>query len=382
MKLRNALLAATVLVAAPLAVHAQAIDGLYIGAGAGGNLLQTETVHSNPGGPLNTGHGSNLRFNAGPVVVGSVGYGFAGLFPGSILSGFRVELQGAGYENKLNRIKNGGFSTQTGTAFVHLTSEGGDEYKYGAFLNVLYDVPLSQFGIDSPVFPYLGAGVGYVHNQFNNVHITGVNQLNVVQQFQRITGQNDNLGVQGIAGLSFPVYDFVPGLAFTAEYRFMGEIGGRDYRGQYYHNSAGAAGTETRTKFGSDDFNHSILLGIRYAFNTPQPVVVAPPPAAAECAGRPHLPGVLRLGPCGPDRPRPADRRRGGAGQHPRAVHADRSAGQRRPLRHPGLQPAPVAAPRPDRRRRTGAQRCAPHGHRHPGVRRHAPARADRGRRA
>ncbi len=279
MKLRNALLAATVLVAAPLAVHAQAIDGLYIGAGAGGNLLQTETVHSNPGGPLNTGHGSNLRFNAGPVVVGSVGYGFAGLFPGSILSGFRVELQGAGYENKLNRIKNGGFSTQTGTAFVHLTSEGGDEYKYGAFLNVLYDIPLSQFGIDSPVFPYLGAGAGYVHNQFNNVHITGVNQANVVQQFQRITGQNDNLGVQGIAGLSFPVYDFVPGLAFTAEYRFMGEIGGRDYRGQYYHNSAGTAGTETRTKFGSDDFNHSILLGIRYAFNTPQPVVVAPPPA-------------------------------------------------------------------------------------------------------
>ena len=83
MKLRNALLAATVMVALRSRLQAQAVDGLYIGAGAGGNILQTENIHSNPGGPLNLGHGTNLRYNAGPVVVGSVGYGFAGLFPGS-----------------------------------------------------------------------------------------------------------------------------------------------------------------------------------------------------------------------------------------------------------------------------------------------------------
>ena len=286
MKLRNALLAATVLVA-PLAVHAQSIDGLYIGAGAGGNLLQTEAIHSGPGGPANiTGRGTDLRFNAGPVVVGSIGYGFAGLFPGTILSGFRIELQGAGYENKIKGLKNGGFSTQTGAATNRVTSAGGDEYKEGAFLNLLYDVPLDQFGINSPIFPYIGGGAGYVHNQFNNVHFSSVNQAGATTQFQRITGQNDNLGVQGIAGFSFPIYDFVPGLAFTAEYRFMGEIGGRDYRGQYYHNSTGAVGTGTRTKFGTDDFNHSILVGFRYAFNTPTPpvVVVTPPPVQPNIA--------------------------------------------------------------------------------------------------
>ena len=139
---------------------------------------------------------------------------------------------------------------------------------------MLYDVPLAQFGIPSPVFPYVGAGVGYVHDQFNNGHISAQNTLGVTTQYQRTTGQNDNLGVQGIVGLSFPVYDFVPGLAFTAEYRFMGEIGGRDFKGQYYHSATGSAGTETHTKFGTDDFNHSILLGVRYAFNTPTPAPV------------------------------------------------------------------------------------------------------------
>jgi OOP family OmpA-OmpF porin len=276
MKLRNALLAATVLVA-PIAVHAQAIDGLYIGAGAGANLLQDENVRSH-NVPTNFARGSNYRFSVGPVVVASVGYGLAGLFPGSALSGFRFELQGAGYDNKVNKLKNGGasvFGTNTRN-----TSAGGDEYKYGVFLNALYDVPLAQFGVNSPVFPYVGVGVGYVHDKMNNGHVSSVNVSNSTSaQFLRDTGQNDNLGVQGIVGVSFPIYDYVPGLAFTAEYRFMSEIGGRSFNEQYF---AGRAVTGTKQKFATDDFNHSILLGVRYAFNVPTPPpppVVVPVPA-------------------------------------------------------------------------------------------------------
>ena len=74
MKLRNALLAATIL-AAPAAAFAQPVDGLYIGAGAGGNILQTEASHRGPA--VSFGRGTDIRFNAGPVVVGSVGYGLA-----------------------------------------------------------------------------------------------------------------------------------------------------------------------------------------------------------------------------------------------------------------------------------------------------------------
>ncbi len=261
MKLRNALLAATVL-AAPVAAFAQPVDGLYIGAGAGGNILQTEAVHR---GPLNFGRGSDYRFDVGPVVIGSVGYGVS-----SILPGLRFELQGAFYENKINRLKtgnriNGGlFGTGGGTQ----TSAGGDEYKEGVFANVLYDIPLNSFGLNAPVFPYVGGGVGYVHNQFNNGHVATIGANGATNQFLRTTGQNDNLGVQGIVGVSFPIYDFVPGLAFTAEYRFLGEIGGRSYKDQLFTVAGKTGGKQS---FGTDDFNHSFLLGVRYAFNTPQP---------------------------------------------------------------------------------------------------------------
>ncbi len=259
MKLRNALLAATML-AAPVAAFAQPVDGLYIGAGAGGNILQTEAVHRGPG---NFGHGSDYRFDVGPVVIGSVGYGLAG-------TGLRFELQGAFYENKIQKLKTGNVGGQ-------LTSAGGDEYKEGVFANVLYDIPLNSFGLNAPVFPYVGAGVGYVHDKFNNGHISTIGTNGVTNQFLRTTGENDNLGVQGIVGVSFPVYDFVPGLAFTAEYRFLGEIGGRSYKDQLYTVAGKTGGKQS---FGTDDFNHSFLLGVRYAFNTPTPapIVQTQPP--------------------------------------------------------------------------------------------------------
>ena len=271
MKLRNALLAATIL-AAPVAAFAQPVDGLYIGAGAGGNILQTEAVKN---GPARFGRGSDYRFDVGPVVVGSIGYGLS-----SIVPGLRVELQGSGYENKINHLKNGGY----GGPF---TSAGGDEYKYGVFANVLYDIPLNSFGFNSPLFPYVGAGVGYVHNQFNNVHISSNGANGVTNTFFRSTGQNDNLGVQGIVGVSFPVYDFVPGLAFTAEYRFMGEIGGRSYKDQEFLPSGKFGGKQS---FGTDDFNHSLLLGVRYAFNTPTPApIVQPAPQPVQQPARTYL---------------------------------------------------------------------------------------------
>ena len=252
MKLRIALLSASIL-AAPFVVRAQPVDGLYIGAGAGANLLQNESIHNSPI------QGSNLKFDVGPVAVASIGYGLG--------NGLRFELQGAYYDNSMR-------SVATGTAFGP-TSTKGDEYKEGVFVNALYDIPLDQFGINSPVFPYVGVGVGYVHNQFSNERITGDGF------FARSTGQNDNFGVQGIAGLSFPVYDLVPGLSFTAEYRFLGEPGGRSYGGQVF-TDAGAG--SFKQKFATDDFNHSVLVGVRYAFNTAQPVpppVVAPVPAPA-----------------------------------------------------------------------------------------------------
>jgi OOP family OmpA-OmpF porin len=246
MKLRIALMAATVL-AVPFAVHAQPVDGLYVGAGAGGNILTTETVTR---GPARLGTGSNLKYDAGPIGIGSVGWGLG--------NGLRFELQGAFYDNKLSGVKNGGAQ--------RFTSAGGDEQKFGVFANVLYDIPLAQMGIDSPVFPYVGLGIGYLHNDFDNVHIVGPGS------YIRSTGQNDNLAAQGIVGIGFPLVA-VPGLSLTAEYRFTGEIGGRAYKTQDFANSGASGGA---IKQASDDFNNSFLLGVRYAFNTAPP---PPPPA-------------------------------------------------------------------------------------------------------
>ncbi len=267
----RSILMATALLGVPVVgmsnvASAQPVDGLYIGAGAGGNILQNEAI-SRSRGPQNFNHGSDYKFDAGPVVIGSVGYGLG--------NGLRLELQGAFYDNKINRLANGGAGLG-GAGSLRQTSSGGDEYKEGVFGNVLYDIPLNSFGINAPVFPYVGAGIGYVHDQINNGHTqTSSVTTGGPVQFLRITGQNDNLGVQGIIGLSFPVYQYVPGLAFTAEYRFMAEpFFDRTYRGQYYQRTN--AGIETAQKI-QDDFNHSFLLGVRYAFNTPTPAPIAQP---------------------------------------------------------------------------------------------------------
>jgi OOP family OmpA-OmpF porin len=243
MKLRIALLAATVL-AAPFAVHAQPVSGLYVAAGAGANLLQdTDVRHISLGGRAAIDHGSNFRYDVGPVIVGSVGYGLG--------NGLRFELEGTGMQNKIDKFK---------TRFPG--GAGGDQYKYGAFINALYDIPLAL-----PVVPYVGIGGGYLHNQNDNVRA-----YSATTRFTS-NGQSDNLAAQAIVGASYPLYAYVPGLSLTAEYRFISEIGGRAESGKYF---SPAGTTLASAKFGTDNFNHEVLVGFRYAFNTVAPVPPAP----------------------------------------------------------------------------------------------------------
>ena len=117
MKLRSALLAATVL-AAPIAAKAEAISGLYIGAGAGANWLQNEKIKSVgfpqagiPQTRLNANDTeTKIKTDTGFVGLFSVGYGFG--------NGLRVEVEGNYRTNKFNGIKGGGLQG--------FTSAGGD----------------------------------------------------------------------------------------------------------------------------------------------------------------------------------------------------------------------------------------------------------------
>jgi OmpA-OmpF porin, OOP family len=210
MQIRNALLAATIL-ALPLAAQAQPVTGLYIGGGAGVNIMQNEDLTFSDGGK---GH---LAFSPGAAAVLSLGWGFG--------NGLRAEVEG---DYRWNTINHAG---------------SNDEQKYGPMVNVLYD-----FTTISPmVVPYAGVGVGY--------------------QWANITdfGTKGSFAYQAILGAAIPI-PAVPGLAVTGEYRFMGLAGNRDYDG-------GATA--------SNEFNHSILIGLRYAFWAPAPPPPAPAPMAA-----------------------------------------------------------------------------------------------------
>ena len=246
MKLRSALLAATVL-AMPFAASAQPVTGLYVGLGAGVNLLQQESVSANVGG----GTLGKLKSEVGVASVLSIGWGFG--------NGLRAELEGDYRNNK--------FSNFSGTAGGSTISGGGREQKYGPMVNVLYDFSVSPW-----FMPYIGVGVGWQAANWQNVKAYGGTPLTTVSFSNSSPG---SFAYQAILGAAFPL-PFAPGLAFTTEYRFMGLAGKRGYSG-----SVTVAGTPGATAVGinsTNDYNHAFLLGIRYNFG------VAPPPAAAAAA--------------------------------------------------------------------------------------------------
>jgi len=289
MKLRSALLAATVLAAAPIAAKAQPVSGLYIGAGVGANWMSQENV-SSVSFPQRTNlsignntNGGNINFDTGLVGLASVGWGLG--------NGLRLEIEGAYRTNKLQGISGGGNNAfnvfNNNGQNIPGTGAGGNEQKYSAMFNVLYDFG----GLSWPVVPYVGVGIGYTWAQFQNGHIYGngavLGATGVPFRTLFRTNNGDSaFSYQFIAGLSYPLAA-VPGLSLTTEFRFFGLAGDRTTNWQYYATGPVAGGVNTRARITTgDDYNYSVLLGVRYAFNAapPPPVAVVTPPPAREAA--------------------------------------------------------------------------------------------------
>jgi outer membrane protein OmpA-like peptidoglycan-associated protein len=254
MKLRTALLAAATM-ALPAAAMAQPISGLYVGAGAGVNFQQPIHVSgfSTPVTGIATSGG--LSSQVGFAGVGSVGYGLG--------NGLRLELQAAYMYNKEYKMPPSG---------VH----GADE-QYGGFGNVLYDFNLAKYGI-SYVQPYVGVGAGYLQSKMDTLTLYSPTKGGTTFL---TNGQEGGFAYQGIAGVAFPIAA-VPGLALTAEYRFVGVAKDLKFTGQNLTTKAPNGNTLQTTT----DYNQSALIGLRYAFNTAVPapvgpVTVAPTPPAA-----------------------------------------------------------------------------------------------------
>jgi hypothetical protein len=256
MSFRQFLLAASML-AAPLLVagqtQAQPVNGLYVGLGAGGNYLQQERVLASPGLNLTS---KRLSTQVGGAGVGSVGWGFG--------NGLRVEVEGDIRHNRISKIT--GFVNGSGP-----TAAGGDQYSYGGMVNALFDMDIGY----NWIYPYFGLGGGAAVTRFDNLNVYGIGGTPPI----RVTsnGTSTNFAYQGIFGLSFPLAA-VPGLSLTTEYRFYGVLDAPSFhaRDNVVSGNRGLAGNLNL----NSDYNHSLLIGARYAFNTAPPVPVAPPVAA------------------------------------------------------------------------------------------------------
>jgi OOP family OmpA-OmpF porin len=257
MSLRKALLAATML-ALPVAAQAQPITGLYVGAGAGVNwLMETDLT---PSGALRSVVGTgNADFEYGFVGVVSVGYGFG--------NGVRAEIEGSYRQNEISGV------TGFGNSIPAPRTQSGDVQSYGVMVNALYDFNL---GPASFFHPYVGLGIGYIVQNWDNVGVRGPGGNSVI-----LDGDNGNFAGQVIVGAAFPIAS-VPGLAITAEYRFMGALS--DDVDARVRTASGTTVAQRSGAMEVDNWNQSLLLGIRYAFNAappPPPPVVAAAPAPA-----------------------------------------------------------------------------------------------------
>ncbi|MDE2516808.1 MAG: OmpA family protein [Rhodospirillales bacterium] len=254
MKLRSALLAATVL-ALPMAAYAgQPVTGVYVGGGLGINYMQPENLTaSGPGFSVS----NDVKSHIGLAGVLSLGYGFG--------NGLRAEVEGD--------FRNNQFSDSSAGS---LGNVGGFEQKFGPMVNVLYDFN----GLSSVLTPYVGVGVGYQWTNFQNIHgYSGATSYSI---------HNHTPGAfayQAILGVAYPIAA-APGLSLTAEYRFMGLAGTRDFSG-----TSTTAGVTKATSFSAkDDYNHSVLIGLRYEFGAaPPPPAPAPMVAPAPAPARSYL---------------------------------------------------------------------------------------------
>jgi outer membrane protein OmpA-like peptidoglycan-associated protein len=251
MRLKFALMAGSILMAAlaaPLTARAQQVNGLYVGAGVGVNLLQTEEI-LNLGTLLDTPVAAKpkIKFDVGIAGLGSVGYGFG--------NGLRVELEGDFRSNSIRGIG-------------ALNAQHGDAQKYGAMVNALYDFDLTAYYGITSFTPYVGVGLGYSYEK-----VDGLDANNGVVDFRSHSG-SDQLAYQGIAGVAFPIPP-VPGLSVTAEYRFYGTP-----HNALYPTKISADGVTFAGKLKvADDLNHSVMVGLRYAFENEAPPPAPAPPA-------------------------------------------------------------------------------------------------------
>ncbi|PYD70683.1 outer membrane protein, partial [Novacetimonas hansenii] len=251
MRLRTALLATTLMAAAPAASMATTITGPYVDIGGGYNLTQTQHGHfADTDGGTEPGR-EKVGHRHGWTGFGAVGWGFG--------NGLRAEVEG---DYNWSEI----YSKSRG--------DKGSDRSYGGFVNVLYDIDLKRlFSIDVPVTPFVGVGAGYLWQGVHDATIGGNNPGGA----RSMSGTKGGFAYQGIVGAAYDIPG-VPGLQMTTEYRMIGQP--QSFTMGNFTAGDGHASFDHR-------FNHQFIVGVRYAFNNapppppPAPTVAPPAPTAA-----------------------------------------------------------------------------------------------------
>ena len=281
MRFRGALLAACI-GALPVLANAQPVTGWYMSLGAGPDIHPSEEIKN-----LSLGNGAfggvstsgNTDFSTGFAGQLSVGWGLG--------NGFRLEGEGDYLNSKSDGLTGFSGARLSGSPNLALggLSGGGTEEKAGFMANVLYDF----VGLTPAVQPYIGAGVGLQWVNMSSFHasntatFTGPHIGNpivgaaVPTAGLSVTTGGDWMAVfayQAIAGVAFPIAS-VPGLAITAEYRFLGTAGNRSVAATYTATTnQGSASGGGKVQFGPT-YDNMFLFGVRYNFGQTPP----PPPA-------------------------------------------------------------------------------------------------------
>jgi OOP family OmpA-OmpF porin len=245
---RSALLA-TIAVAFPRLAQAQPISGLYVGLGAGYNLPENPPVAS----------GGHILPGDGFAGIGSVGFGLG--------NGFRFELEGNYREAPLPAVSNSVVSSNSGTFQT-----------YGVMANALFDLDVGSTWI----YPYFGGGVGYAFSDFSRRRGFTAGQFPYASQSYDQT--QGGFAFQAIGGLSFPLPG-IPGLSATAEYRFFGVPGSETFNGSDV--VVGGSGQVPVSLRLLNQYDHSFLIGLRYAFGAAPPPPLMAPAATAVPAPAP-----------------------------------------------------------------------------------------------
>jgi len=248
----------------PVCVSAQPLQGPYVAIGAGANFA----------GDLQSSHETNKIYtNAGPVALGSLGWGFG--------NGLRAEIEGSYRANGISGISN----RRVNGELLPLANVTGTVGTYAAMANLAYDIPYRRFGIQ----PYIGGGIGYAWLNMSGTHgeepiSIRLPQNNIYRGAGELAyGNAGGFAFQGFAGGSLAIPG-VPGLTATLEYRYFGSARintpvtatalGDTINGRVPHGKG---------NLGFFVGDQSVLVGLRYAFGhtppAPAPVAEAPAPS-------------------------------------------------------------------------------------------------------